>query len=44
MRIAVAADELIGVAPALADALRDRGHEVHCHGALADGERPDWAW
>ncbi|HYV15297.1 MAG TPA: RpiB/LacA/LacB family sugar-phosphate isomerase [Conexibacter sp.] len=44
MRIAIAADELTGVAEALADALRARGHEPLPHGALAPGERPDWAW
>lgn len=44
MRIAVAADELTGVAVALADALRARGHEPLPHGALAGDERPDWAW
>jgi ribose 5-phosphate isomerase B len=44
MRIAVSADERTGVADAVADALRARGHEVRAHGALAEGERPDWAW
>jgi ribose 5-phosphate isomerase B len=44
MRIAVAADERTGVADALAGELRDRGHEPVLHGALASGERPDWAW
>ena len=44
MRIAVAADERTGVAEAVVDALRSRGHEVVAHGALADGERDDWAW
>jgi ribose 5-phosphate isomerase B len=44
MRIAVAADEVTGVADALAGELRDRGHEPVLHGALAPGERPDWAW
>jgi ribose 5-phosphate isomerase B len=44
MRIAVAADERTGVADALAGELRDRGHEPLLHGALAAGERPDWAW
>ena len=44
MRIAVAADELTGVAQALVTELRGRGHDVLAHGALADGERPDWAW
>ncbi|MEA2444478.1 MAG: ribose 5-phosphate isomerase [Thermoleophilales bacterium] len=44
MRIAVAADERAGVASDVADELRRRGHEPILHGALADGERPDWAW
>ena len=45
MRIAVAADEVTGVASGVADALRARGHEpVALHGALAAEERDDWAW
>jgi ribose 5-phosphate isomerase B len=44
MRIAVAADERTGVADAVADALRARGHEPIAHGALNDEERDDWAW
>jgi ribose 5-phosphate isomerase B len=47
MRIAIAADELVGVAAALRGALERRGHEVSTHGALAPadaGERADWAW
>jgi ribose 5-phosphate isomerase B len=44
MRIAVAADERTGIATAVADELRRRGHEAILHGALAEGERPDWAW
>ena len=44
MRIAVSADERTGVADAVARALRERGHDVALHGALAEGERPDWAW
>ena len=44
MRIAVAADERAGVAEAVLDELRRRGHEPVPHGALADGERDDWAW
>ena len=44
MRISVAADELTGVAERVVAALRERGHELTLHGALADGERPDWAW
>ncbi|WP_320668919.1 RpiB/LacA/LacB family sugar-phosphate isomerase [Patulibacter defluvii] len=45
MRIAVSSDSLDGVAGALADALRDRGHVVAAtHGALDPRERDDWAW
>jgi ribose 5-phosphate isomerase B len=44
MRIAVAADELTGVADALVDELRERGHELILHGAYAADERSDWAW
>jgi ribose 5-phosphate isomerase B len=44
MRIAVAADERVGVADALVEELRRRGHEPLLHGALAEDERPDWAW
>jgi ribose 5-phosphate isomerase B len=44
MRIAVAADELTGVARAVVGELRERGHEVLEHGALSDSERDDWAW
>lgn len=44
MRISLAADERTGVADAVAAQLRERGHDVTLHGALAPGERPDWAW
>lgn len=44
MRIAVAADELTGIAARVAEELRNRGHEPLLHGALAEGERDDWAW
>jgi ribose 5-phosphate isomerase B len=45
MRFSVSADERTGVADAVAAAIADRGHEVVAlHGALADGERDDWAW
>ncbi|MDX6650213.1 MAG: ribose 5-phosphate isomerase [Solirubrobacteraceae bacterium] len=44
MRIAIAADERTGVADAVVRELRERGHEPVVHGALADGERDDWAW
>src|SRR5215218_4259181 len=44
MRISVAADERTGVAQAVVDELRRRGHEPVMHGALNDEERDDWAW
>jgi ribose 5-phosphate isomerase B len=44
MRIAVAADERTGIADAVVDELRRRGHDPIPHGALSDGERDDWAW
>ena len=44
MRIAVAADERCALAQFLLEELSERGHEALVHGALADGERPDWAW
>jgi len=45
MRVSISADELTGVADAVAAAVRARGHEVAAaHGAYADAERDDWAW
>jgi ribose 5-phosphate isomerase B len=44
VRIALAADELTGIAAALPAELRRRGHEPIPHGAYVDSERPDWAW
>jgi ribose 5-phosphate isomerase B len=44
MRVSVASDERTGVADEVVDEIRRRGHEPILHGALADGERPDWAW
>lgn len=44
MRISVAADERVGIADAVVEELRRRGHEPILHGALNDGERDDWAW
>jgi ribose 5-phosphate isomerase B len=44
MRVSVAADERVGVAEAVVEELRRRGHEPLLHGALADSERDDWAW
>jgi ribose 5-phosphate isomerase B len=44
MKIAVAADERVGVAEAIVEELRKRGHEPIPHGALSEDERDDWAW
>ena len=44
MRIAVAADEQAGIAGAVVEELRRRGHEPIPHGAFSDAERDDWAW
>jgi len=44
MRIAVAADERTGVADAVVEELRRRGHDPVAHGALAPQDREDWAW
>jgi ribose 5-phosphate isomerase B len=44
MRIAVASDMDTPLAHAVVDELRKRGHEPIPHGALAAGERSDWAW
>ena len=44
VRIAVASDERTGVAEAVVEELRRRGHDPIVHGALAADERSDWAW
>jgi ribose 5-phosphate isomerase B len=44
VRIALAADELTGVAEGLPEQLRRRGHDPILHGAYDEAERPDWAW
>jgi len=44
MRIAIAADEMTGIAPLLGEALKRRGHRLLEHGVFAEGEREDWAW
>jgi ribose 5-phosphate isomerase B len=44
MKIAVAADERVGIAEPVLLELRRRGHEPLPHGALSGGERDDWAW
>jgi ribose 5-phosphate isomerase B len=44
MRVAVATDELAGIAEPLVEELCKRGHEPLVHGALSSEERDDWAW
>lgn len=45
MRVALAADENVGIAAALQAEIERRGHMVVAtHGALNDDERDDWAW
>jgi ribose 5-phosphate isomerase B len=44
MRIALAADELAGIAAELPEELRRRGHQPILHGAYVQDERADWAW
>ena len=44
MRISVAVDERTGIADAVVDELRRRGHQPILHGALSESERDDWAW
>ena len=44
MRIAVATDEVTGIAERVVEELRERGHEPVLHGAFADGEPAGWAW
>jgi len=45
MRIAIAADENVGIATVLRAEVERRGHQVvAAHGALNADERDDWAW
>jgi ribose 5-phosphate isomerase B len=44
MKIAVAADERVGIAEKVVEELRRRCHDPLPHGALSDEERDDWAW
>jgi ribose 5-phosphate isomerase B len=44
MRIAVASDERTGIAEAVIEELRRRGHDPIAHGALAEREPEQWAW
>ena len=44
MKIAVSSDMDTPLARRVVEELRKRGHEPIGHGALAEGERSDWAW
>lgn len=44
MKVAVASDMDTPLARKVLEELRQRGHEPVPHGALASGERADWAW
>ena len=44
MRVALAADELTGIADALPAELCRRGHDPILLGAYDEQQRPDWAW
>lgn len=44
MNISISADSTLGIAPQLADWLRERGHVVRLHGALAPAANAEWAW
>jgi len=44
VRVSLATDERTGVADAVVDELRRRGHEPLLHGAFEASEPADWAW
>jgi ribose 5-phosphate isomerase B len=44
MKVAVASDMDTPLARTVIEELERRGHEPIPHGALREGERPDWAW
>jgi ribose 5-phosphate isomerase B len=44
MKVAVSSDMDTPLARRVVEELRERGHEPVVHGALAEGERSDWAW
>jgi ribose 5-phosphate isomerase B len=44
MKIAVSSDMDTPLARRLVEELEERGHDPIVHGALAEGERSDWAW
>jgi len=44
MKVAVSSDMDTPLARKVVEELKQRGHEPVVHGALAEGERSDWAW
>jgi len=44
MKVAVSSDMDTPLARRVVEELKQRGHEPVVHGALAEGERSDWAW
>jgi ribose 5-phosphate isomerase B len=44
MKVAVSSDMDTPLARRVVEELEGRGHEAIVHGALAEGERSDWAW
>jgi ribose 5-phosphate isomerase B len=44
VKVSVASDMDTPLARRVVEELRARGHEPVAHGALAEGERSDWAW
>jgi ribose 5-phosphate isomerase B len=44
MKVSVSSDMDTPLARKVVEELEARGHEPILHGALADGERSDWAW
>ncbi|MCT9934065.1 RpiB/LacA/LacB family sugar-phosphate isomerase [Planotetraspora sp. A-T 1434] len=44
MRVSLASDSLDGIASRLVAEVERRGHSVTLYGALAPGDRADWAW
>ena len=44
MKVAVSSDMDTPLARKVVEELKERGHEPIVHGALAEGERSDWAW
>lgn len=43
MKISISADTLLGIADKIPEWVRERGHTVVVHGALAPGENSEWA-